>query len=162
MISTRNGLLAGLAALTAFGFSACAGGMQMHKPEQGLQGAFSTYGPPPVIRDCNPLVTQFEKDSCKHDNARVIEEPYQGSFKVRNLTSGESAMVTLDAEGKYRVQLVPGEYEVCVAGECSDPINVRMGAFSVYGQRLPRAVPDTGVAVKPAKASGSKKAAQQP
>ena len=47
----------------------------------------------------------------------------------------------MDAQGKYKVQVVPGEYEVCVAGECSDPISIRMGEYSVYGQRLPRAVP---------------------
>jgi hypothetical protein len=115
--------------------------MKMHKPEQGLQGAFSTYGPPASIKDCNPLVTQFEKDECKHANDTVIDEPYAGSFDVRNLTTREAAAVTLDADGKYRVLLVPGEYEVCVGEECSDPINVRMGKFSVYGQRLPRELP---------------------
>jgi hypothetical protein len=118
--------------------SACGGAMSMKKPEQGLLGTFTTYGPPPVIANCDPLVTQAEKDSCKHENLRVIEEPMQGEVLVRNLGTRESVKTSLDGVGSFKVTLSPGSYEVCVEGECSDPVEVRMGAFTTYGQRLPR------------------------
>jgi hypothetical protein len=118
--------------------------MQMHKPEQGLYGSFSTYGPSEHVSDCNPLVTQFSKDSCRHENERVIEEPYHGSFKIRNLTTQQATEVELDPEGKYKVRLDPGQYEVCVLEECSDPLEIPMGKYATYGQRLPRAVAGVG------------------
>jgi hypothetical protein len=111
----------------------------MKKPEQGIYGAFLTYGPPTELADCAPFQTQMEKDDCRRMNERVFEELLKASIKVRNLQTGETVQVTLDPQGEYRVQLVPGEYEVCVNGECSDPMTVRMGDFLRYGQRLPRA-----------------------
>jgi hypothetical protein len=112
--------------------------MNMKKSEQGLFGTFTTYGPPPVIANCEPLVTQAEKDSCKRDNQRVIEEPFQSEILIRNLGTRESVKTTLDANGAYRVELLPGTYEVCLKEECSDPLEVRVRKFSTYGQRLPR------------------------
>jgi hypothetical protein len=116
----------------------------MKKPEQGLAGRFLTYGPPHVLADCGKFVTQADKDSCRHENQRVVEEPYQAVIRIRNLSTGETQKVALDAAGAYRVVLIPGQYEVCLEGECSDPLEVRIGNFSTYGQRLPR--PETGKA----------------
>ncbi|MDB5050472.1 MAG: hypothetical protein JWO30_3543 [Fibrobacteres bacterium] len=120
-------------------FCACAGSMNMKKPEQGLFGTFTTYGPPETMIDCGPLVTQAEKDSCKKQNQRFIEEPYRSTIRIRNLGTGETVKQALDAQGSYRLILPPGEYEVCVGEECSDPLEVRMRNFTTYGQRLPRA-----------------------
>jgi hypothetical protein len=134
MLKTRfapGGLLAAACLLAACGGS-------MKKPEQGLAGRFLTYGPPHVQSDCSKLVTQADKDSCRHGNERVVEEPYQAVIGIRNLGTGEIQKIPLDPEGAYRVVLIPGQYEVCVEGECSDPLEVRMGAFTTYGQRLPR------------------------
>ena len=116
----------------------CAGSMGMKKPDQGITGTFTTYGPPPTIADCAPLVTQAEKDSCKRDNQRVIEEPMQGEIVAKNLGTGANVKTRLDAAGTFKLVLTPGSYEVCVEGECSDPLEVRMRAFTTYGQRLPR------------------------
>ena len=99
---------------------------------------FITYGPPAVLADCTPFKTQFAKDSCRHENERVVEEPYQGSLVIRNVETRAKVEQVLDAQGSYRVLLDPGTYEVCLQGECSDPIEVRMGSFATYGQRLPR------------------------
>lgn len=121
-----------------FLLAACGGGMTMKKPEQGLAGAFSVYGPPETLADCAPLVTQAEKDSCKRENQRVIEEPWRGTIVIRNLDTREKVTQPMDAEGKYRVLLDPGAYEVCVEGECSDPLDIRMGKWATYGSRLPR------------------------
>lgn len=133
-------LHSGLSAILSVAFlGACAGGMKMHKPEQGLFGTFTTYGLTQEILDCTSKVTQFEKDSCRKENERVVEEPYHGSFKIRNLTTSETKDVELDSKGDFRIPLIPGEYEVCVKGECSDPIEIRMGVYSTYGQRIPRA-----------------------
>ncbi len=127
-----------LACVPAASLSGCGGALAMKPPEQGLQGAFITYGPPAVLADCAPLKTQFQKDSCRHDNERVLEEPYQGSIVIRNVATRNAVNQTLDAQGSYRTLLEPGTYEVCLNGECSDPIEVRMRGFSTYGQRLPR------------------------
>jgi hypothetical protein len=116
----------------------CGGSLAMKKPEQGLAGTFTTYGPPRVLADCSPLKTQFQRDSCRHENERVVEEPYQGTLLIRNVETRQAVRQTLDAQGAYRVILDPGTYEVCVNGDCSDPIEVRMGEFATYGQRLPR------------------------
>lgn len=117
---------------------ACGGSMNMKKPEQGIAGNFTTAGPPAVITDCGPLVTQAEKDNCKRDNERVIVEPFQSIITVRNLGTRESSQTLLDPDGTFRMELLPGIYEVCLAEECSDPLEVRMGVFTTYGQRLPR------------------------
>jgi hypothetical protein len=116
----------------------CAGSFSMKPPEQGLQGVFTMYGPLPRLADCAPLKTQFQKDSCRHDNERVVEEPYQATLSIRNVATRRAVEQTLDAQGAYRVLLEPGTYEVCLKGECSDPIEVRLRSFSTYGQRLPR------------------------
>lgn len=126
---------AGVAAILA----GCGGSLAMKKPAQGLAGTFITYGPPPQLADCSPLKTQFQRDSCRHDNERVVEEPYQGVLLIRNLDTRKTLEQALDERGAYRVVLDPGNYEVCVNSECSDPIEVRWGEFSTYGQRLPRA-----------------------
>lgn len=112
----------------------------MRKPEQGIYGTFLAYGPPRDPIDCAPMKTQMEKDECRRFNSRLIEEPHQAQIKVRNLQTGDIQSVPLDAAGKYKVKVDPGEYEVCVEGECSDPIPVKMNSFVTYGQRLPRAV----------------------
>jgi hypothetical protein len=117
--------------------AACTGAMK--KPEQGIYGTFLTYGPPRELADCTPFKTQFEIDECRRANERVIEEPHQAEIKIRNLQTGAVSKTSLDPQGAYRVVLDPGEYEVCVAGECSDPMTVRMNDFVTYGQRLPRA-----------------------
>jgi len=122
----------------AFLLAACAGSLTMKKPEQGLSGGFSVYGPPETLVDCVSRVTQAEKDSCRHDNQRMVEEPWHGSIVVRNLDTRKAVTLALDADGKYSVNLDPGAYEACVAGECSDPIEIRMGKWATYGQRLPR------------------------
>ena len=151
MTSLRRYLsLSAAAALLA----ACAGSMTMKKPEQGIAGAFSTYGPPAEIADCTPFVTQAEKDSCRHGNQRVIEEPFQGTLKIRNLDTRKIVEQQLDAQGAYRTLLEPGAYEICIKDECSDPLEVRMGKFATYGQRLPRPAVDSvktgaGAAAKP-------------
>ena len=119
------------------GGAGCSGTMK--KPEQGIHGTFLTYGPPRELADCTPFKTQFEIYECRRANERVIEEPYQAEIKIRNLQTGAVHKTSLDPQGAYRVALDPGEYEVCVAGECSDPMTVRMNAFMTYGQRLPRA-----------------------
>jgi hypothetical protein len=128
--------IAPLALLSCILLGACAG--YLKKPEQGLEGAFLTYGPPREQVDCAPFKTRVEKDDCRRMNERVVEEPLQAAIKVRNLQTGEIRAVTLDAGGAYRASLVPGEYAVCLEGECSDPITVRRGEFVRYGQRLPR------------------------
>jgi hypothetical protein len=130
--------VAGAAGFPGLLLSGCGGSMNMQKAEQGLKGTFTTYGPPAVIADCEPLVTQSEKDSCKRDNQRVIEEPYQSELIIRNLGTRETVKSGLDAQGSFKAELLPGTYEICVNGECSDPLDVRMGEFTTYGQRLPR------------------------
>ncbi len=125
-------------AAMAIGLSACGGSMNMKKSDQGIFGTFTTYGPPAVIANCEPLVTQAQKDSCKRDNLRVIEEPLQSAILIRNLATREGVNMNLDAQGSFRVELLPGSYEVCLNGECSDPLDVRQGKFTTYGQRLPR------------------------
>lgn len=115
--------------------------MSMNKSEQGISGTFITYGPPTDIADCGPLVTQAEKDSCKRSNERVIEEPYRSFITIRNLDTRESIETLLDPNGSFRVELLPGNYELCIAGECSDPLEVRMRSFTTYGQRLYRPAP---------------------
>ncbi|MEO6097302.1 MAG: hypothetical protein ABIW76_17265 [Fibrobacteria bacterium] len=112
--------------------------MNMKKSEQGLTGSFTTYGPPVAIADCEHLVTQAEKYDCRHDNQRVIEEPYGSELVIRNLGTRESVKTSLDAKGSFKAELLPGSYEICLNGECSDPLDVRMGEFTTYGQRLPR------------------------
>ena len=138
MIPSRLAPLA--VAVAALLLVACAG--QMKKPEQGIYGTFQTYGPPKEKADCTPFKTQLEKDDCRKMNERVIEEPFQATIRVHNLQTLEIQNAQLDAEGSYRVVVTPGEYEVCVEGECSDPMTVRMGRFIPYGQRLPRAAPE--------------------
>jgi hypothetical protein len=123
---------------SAAALAGCGGSFAMKKPEQGISGTFTTYGPPRVLADCAPLKTQFQKDSCRHENERVVEEPYQGELVIRNVETRQALRQTLDAQGAYRALLDPGPYEVCVDGDCSDPIEVRMGEFATYGQRLPR------------------------
>ena len=125
---------AGLAAALA----ACAGSLSGKSPQGGMAGTFITYGPPAVLADCAPLKTQFQKDSCRHENERVVEEPYQGTLIIRNVSTRKAVEQALDAQGAYRLSLEPGTYEVCLNGECSDPIEVRAGSFATYGQRLPR------------------------
>lgn len=120
----------------------------MQKPEQGISGTFTAYGPPPVLLDCGSLVTQADKDSCKGRNNRVVEEPYRSTIRIRNLSTGENLDQALDGNGAYRVVLNPGEYEVCVNGECSDPLEVRVGRFATYGQRLPRPAADPAEAAR--------------
>ena len=131
--------------VTGFGLAAalagCGGNLGMKSLKQGLQGTFTTYGPPLVLADCSPLKTQFQKDSCRHDNERVVEEPYQGTLRIRNVSTRKAVDEVLDAQGSYRAAVEPGTYEVCVDGECSDPIEVRFGSYSTYGQRLPRPAP---------------------
>jgi hypothetical protein len=134
--------------LAAFLLAACAG-MNMKRSEQGIMGTFTTYGPPYQIADCEPLRTQAEKDSCKRDNERVIVEPYRSEILIRNLGTREKLSLVLDEQGSYRVLLQPGQYEVCVNLECSDPLEVRVGKFTTYGQRLPRAASGSGKAAKP-------------
>lgn len=123
--------------------------MNMKHSEQGITGTFTTYGPPYQIANCEPLVTQAEKDSCKRDNQRVLEEPYQSEILIGNLGTREKVSQTLDPQGSYRVLLHPGQYEVCVNLECSDPLEVRKGKFTPYGQRLPRAPVDSAKTAKP-------------
>jgi len=135
--------------------------MNMKKSEQGLSGTFTTYGPPAVIANCEPLVTQAEKDSCKRDNQRVIEEPYQSELLIRNLGTSESVKASLDAQGSFKVELLPGSYEICLNGECSDPLDVRMGAFTTYGQRLPRPAA-TGASAAPAAPSDTARTRASP
>ena len=118
--------------------SACAGAIQRNKPEQGLEGAFSTYTRS-AQKDCTKLAMQVERDSCRIQNERIVDEPFMGTIEIRNLTTEEKKAVTLDSQGNYRVLLTVGQYEVCVAASCSDPIEIRMGAFAIYGQRLPKA-----------------------
>ena len=131
----RSWACAGLAAVLA----ACAGSLS-RPPVQGLAGTFTTYGPAAAQADCASLKTQYQRDSCRRDSERMIEEPYQGTLVIRNLDTRRAAEQALDAQGSYRAVLEPGHYEVCVNGECSDPIEVRMGAFSTYGQRRPKPV----------------------
>lgn len=119
--------------------SACAGSSLLEKPEQGLQGAFLTYGHPASgPEDCAALGAWSRIDSCRRERDRLIEEPYRGTLEIRNLATRRSLRQPLDGEGRYRAVLEPGTYAVCVDGECSDPIEVRFGDFTTYGQRLPR------------------------
>jgi hypothetical protein len=121
----------------AAALAGCAGSLGMRPPEQGLRGTFTAYGPAGAQADCSPLKTQFEKDSCRHENERTVEGPYQATLVIRNVATRKAVEQPLDAQGSYRVVLEPGTYEVCLRGECSDPIEVRMRSFSTYGQRLP-------------------------
>jgi hypothetical protein len=138
--------------ILAAALAGCAGSLAMKPPEQGLQGTFLAYGPVAAKSDCSPLKTQFQKDSCRHENERIVEEPYQATLVIRNVATRKAVEQPLDALGSYRVLLEPGTYEVCLNGECSDPIEVRMRAFATYGQRLPR----------PAQAAAPGKAAAGP
>jgi hypothetical protein len=135
---SRPGRILASAALAA-ALAGCGGSLVIKKPEQGLTGSFITYGPPTELADCSPLKTQFQKDSCRHDNERVVEMAYQGSVRILNLDTRKAVDQPLDAQGSYRAILDPGNYEVCVNEECSDPIEVRRSEFATYGQRLPRA-----------------------
>jgi hypothetical protein len=108
------------------------------KPEQGIAGSFTTYGPPPELANCSFLKTQFQKDSCRHDNERVVEMPYAGTLLIRNVDTRKTLDQPLNEQGAYRALLDPGTYEVCLHEECSDPIEVRRSEFATYGQRLPR------------------------
>lgn len=154
----RRGHRLACAALAAV-LSACGGSLALKKPEQGLAGTFITYGPPAQLADCSPLKTQFQKDSCRHENERVIEMPYQGVLLIRNLDTRKTLEQPLDERGAYRAVLDPGNYEVCVNEECSDPIEVRRNEFATYGQRLPRpAAGEKSAAGKgPADAAGTLK-----
>lgn len=149
-MATRVRLLAcaGLAASLA----GCAGSLS-RPPVQGLAGTFTTYGLAGPQADCLTLKTQSQRDSCRREGDRMAEEPYRGSLVIRNLDTRRALDQALDAQGAYRAVLEPGNYEVCVNGECSDPIEVRMGEFSTYGQRLPKPPPQekpaTGVAESP-------------
>jgi hypothetical protein len=125
------------AALAAV-LSACGGSLGLKKAEQGLAGTFITYGTAAQLADCSALKTQFQKDSCRHDNERVVEMPYQGMLLIRNLDTRRTLEQPLDERGAFRTILDPGNYEVCVNEECSDPIEVRRNEFAIYGQRLPR------------------------
>jgi hypothetical protein len=116
----------------------CGGSMNPKQSEQGISGTFTTYGPPQVLANCEPLVTQAEKDACKQNNERVIEGPFQSIIAIRNLDTRETRQTLLDPQGSFRVDLPPGNYELCVAEECSDPLEVRLRSFTTYGQRLPR------------------------
>jgi hypothetical protein len=138
-----------IAVFSALGLIACGGSMNMQKSDQGLSGTFTTYGPPEIVANCEPLVTQAAKDSCKRDNLRVIEEPYQCELVIRNLGTRESVKASLDAQGAFKVELLPGSYEICINEECSDPLDVRMGKFTTYGQRLPKPAA-AGASVTPA------------
>ncbi len=122
--------------------------MKMQPPEQGLEGSFYTYGPPETLADCKSLVTQAAKDSCRHLNERVIEEPMHGGVVVRNLTTSEKHAQELDPQGHFRMALTPDQYEVCVNEECSDPLEVTRGVFLPYGQRVPRTPADKAQAKK--------------
>ena len=124
------------------GVSGCGGSFGMQKPEQGIAGTLTTYGPPLQLADCSHLKTQFQKDSCRHDNERVVEMPFQGTLLIRNLNTRKTLTQPLNEQGAYRTLLDPGNYEVCVNEECSDPIEVHRGTFAVYGQRLPRPAPE--------------------
>jgi hypothetical protein len=134
--------------LCLLGIAACSGTMQRNKPEQGLQGAFSTYSRPVQI-DCAKLVMQSQRDTCRRQNETILDEPYTGSIEIRNLTTDEKHTVGLDPQGKYHFLLNVGQYEVCIAGSCSDPIEIRMGTFPIYGQRFPKAIEDKVPGVKP-------------
>ena len=116
----------------------CGGSMNPKQSQQGISGTFITYGPPEDIANCEPLVTQAEKDACKQNNERVIEGPYQSIITIRNLDTRETKQTLLDPQGSFRMGLPPGNYELCVAEECSDPLEVRLRSFTTYGQRLPR------------------------
>jgi hypothetical protein len=135
--------------LLAAALAGCAGSLAVKPPEQGLRGTFTAYGPASAQADCAPLKTQFQKDSCRHENERILEEPYQATLLIRNVATRKAVEQALDPQGSYRVVLEPGTYEVCLHGECSDPIEVRMRSFSTYGQRLPRP-PQASAAGKPA------------
>jgi len=136
---TVLGIVLALSALSCL--SGCGGSFGMQKAEQGIAGTLTTYGPPLQLEDCSPLKTQFQKDSCRHDNERVVEMPFQGTLLIRNLNTRKTFSQTLDEQGSYRARLDPGNYEVCVNDECSDPLEVHRGVFAIYGQRLPRAAP---------------------
>jgi len=125
-------------AVLAAALSGCGGSLVIKKPEQGIVGSFTTYGPPPELENCSFLKTQFQKDSCRHDNERVVEMAYQGVLLIRNVDTRKTLNQPLNEQGAYRALLDPGTYEVCVNEECSDPIEVRRSEFATYGQRLPR------------------------
>ena len=127
-----------LLAAAAIGLGACA--KTMGKPDQGIYGTFIVYGPRTAesLQDCEPFQAQEDRDTCKKQNAKVADEPFQGSILIRNMTTAESLSVALDANGSYRMRLKPGEYLVCVLEECSDPLNVPMNSYVTYGQRLPK------------------------
>lgn len=110
---------------------------------QGLYGSFSMYSAPATLRDCSPFTAYDDREACKKENERVLEEPFRGVIRIRNVSTGIITDQTLDEKGAYRVILPPGQYEVCVQGECSDPIEVPMGTFGTYGQRLPKPAADT-------------------
>lgn len=114
--------------------------MRMQTPQQGLYGTFIAYYPLPEDqkRNCDPLKTQAEKDSCRKFNSRTLEEPLQGTIRVRNLATDSSRFITLDSQGSYRALLLPGTYEVCLGEDCSDPLDVTMNVFVPYGGRLPK------------------------
>jgi len=118
--------------------SACSGSLIRNKTEQGLAGAFSLYSAPLQLIDCSTFSGYEDIDACKRENHRVLDEPLRATIRIRNLSSGDIVDQPLDEQGAYRVVLVPGQYEVCLEGECSDPLVVRMGSFGVYGQRLPK------------------------
>jgi hypothetical protein len=127
-----------LAPALLLGLCACAG--SLNKSEQGLYGTFTVYGPTREKRDCKPMVTQADIDDCRKANEAIIEEPLQGSILIKNLETGQGQKLELDSQGSYRAKVSPGEYIVCAQGDCSDPMQVTLGKFFIYGQRLPREI----------------------
>lgn len=123
--------------------TACSGSLSGKGTKQGLHGSFSMYSAPAQLRDCSPFTAYDDREACKKENERVLEEPFRGVIRIRNVSTGIITDQTLDEQGAYRVILSPGQYEVCVEGECSDPIEVRMGNFGTYGQRMPKPAADT-------------------
>lgn len=143
------------AALLAFG---CAKNM-MRAPEQGVYGTFVAYSPLPESQkqDCSRLMIQADRDTCRKLNSRIIEEPMVGTVRVRNLQTDSTKLVALNDKGGYKVMLRPGSYEVCLADNCSDPLDVSMNKFVPYGGRLPKPADTTG-----ASAGGSPDATPAP
>src|SRR5690606_12029564 len=92
--------------------------------------------------DCSTFSGYEDIDACKRENHRVLDEPLRATIRIRNLSSGDIVDQPLDEQGAYRVVLVPGQYAVCLKGECGDALVARVGAVGVYGQPLPNRAAD--------------------
>ena len=113
---------------------------------QGLYGTLQVMGgarPPPP--DCSGLTDPAQRDSCVQAGERGPVWPMRGSFLIRNVDTRDSVPVPLDSLGRYRAELAPGAYQVCIdvadlppgQRRCSQTLSVKKGGFTPFNMSVP-------------------------